>query len=106
MTDEKEFVDYYEVLQVGQKCDSKLLDSAYRFLAKMYHPDHSQTANTAKFTELNEAYNILRDPEKRADYDKSYLGNTNKTFSPPPLEKEFEVDQRIAAEDADRHERV
>jgi curved DNA-binding protein len=43
------FVDYYDVLQVNPQCDAKMLESAYHYLAKLYHPDHSGTADTTRY---------------------------------------------------------
>jgi molecular chaperone DnaJ len=64
--------DYYEVLGVAKGADEKALKSAYRNLAKKLHPDanHGSTETDAKFKELNEAYDVLKDPQKRAAYDR------------------------------------
>jgi molecular chaperone DnaJ len=64
--------DYYEVLGVGRDADEKALKAAYRKLAMKYHPDRNEgcTDAEAKFKEINEAYAILADAEKRAAYDR------------------------------------
>jgi molecular chaperone DnaJ len=64
--------DYYEVLGVAKGADEKALKTAYRNLAKKYHPDanHGSSETDAKFKELNEAYDVLKDPQKRAAYDR------------------------------------
>lgn len=64
--------DFYEVLGVGRSADEKELKSAYRKLAKQYHPDANPGDKTAesRFKEVNEAYEILRDPQKKAAYDR------------------------------------
>jgi molecular chaperone DnaJ len=64
--------DYYEVLGVHKGADEKELKSAFRKLAKQYHPDASPGDKTAehKFKEINEAYDVLRDPQKKAAYDR------------------------------------
>ena len=64
--------DCYEVLGVGRTASEKEIKSAYRKLAKKYHPDANQNDKTAedKFKELSEAYEILKDPEKRKLYDR------------------------------------
>ena len=64
--------DYYEVLGVGRSADEKDLTAAYRKLAKQLHPDANQgdAQTEAKFKELNEAYDVLKDPQKRAAYDR------------------------------------
>ena len=63
--------DYYEVLGVSKDADEKEIKSAFRKLAKQYHPDVSKEPNAAeKFKEAQEAYAVLSDPDKRAQYDK------------------------------------
>ena len=64
--------DYYEILGVAKGADEKALKTAYRNLAKKLHPDanHGSTETDAKFKELNEAYDVLKDPQKKAAYDR------------------------------------
>ena len=63
--------DYYEVLGVPRDADDKAIKSAFRRLAKQYHPDVSKEPNAAeKFKEAQEAYAVLSDPDKRSQYDK------------------------------------
>jgi molecular chaperone DnaJ len=64
--------DYYEVLGVGRNADEKALKSAYRNMAKKYHPDANpgNKEAEARFKEINEAYDVLKDPQKRAAYDR------------------------------------
>lgn len=63
--------DYYEVLGVSKDADEKEIKSAFRKLAKKYHPDVSKEPNAAeKFKEAQEAYAVLSDPDKRSQYDK------------------------------------
>ncbi len=64
--------DYYDILGVAKNADEKALKSAYRTLAKKLHPDanHGSSETDAKFKELNEAYDVLKDPQKRAAYDR------------------------------------
>jgi molecular chaperone DnaJ len=64
--------DYYDVLGVQRSCDEKELKGAFRKLAMQFHPDRNSTDPTAehKFKEINEAYEALKDPQKRAAYDR------------------------------------
>tara|TARA_Y100000590_G_scaffold452259_1_gene595057 strand:- start:39244 stop:40365 length:1122 start_codon:yes stop_codon:yes gene_type:complete len=64
--------DYYDILGVEKNCDEKTLKSAFRKLAKQYHPDHNSgnPEAEAKFKEISEAYERLKDPEARAAYDR------------------------------------
>lgn len=59
--------NYYKALEVTPSADSEAIKSAYRRLAKSQHPDRGGTA--AGFQSLNEAYELLSNPAKRADYD-------------------------------------
>ena len=61
--------DLYEVLGVKKGASKDEIKSAYRKLAKVYHPDNKETGNEAKFKEIQEAYDILYDDNKRASYD-------------------------------------
>src|SRR5262252_3699936 len=66
-----EFRDYYAILGVDRSADDKTIKSAYRRLARKYHPDvaKGKDAGGEKFKEISEAYNVLSDPEKRKRYD-------------------------------------
>jgi curved DNA-binding protein len=81
-----QYKDYYEVLGVARGANPDEVKRAYRKLARKYHPDVSKEKNAEnKFKELQEAYEVLRDPEKRAAYDQ--LGRDyrpGQQFRPPP----------------------
>ena len=63
--------DFYDVLGVAQNADDNQLKKAYRKMAMQYHPDRNQGDDAAehKFKEVNEAYDVLKDDQKRAAYD-------------------------------------
>src|SRR2546430_14335552 len=81
-----EFRDYYKVLGVERAAGADRIKAAYRRLARKYHPDVSKEPNAeARFKEMQEAYEVLKDPEKRAAYDQ--LGanwKAGEQFRPPP----------------------
>lgn len=81
-----EFRDYYEIMGLKRDATQDEIKRAYRKLARKYHPDVSkETDAEARFKELGEAYEVLKDPEKRAAYDQ--LGANYKAgqdFHPPP----------------------
>lgn len=66
------FRDYYEVLGVAKDAGQDDIRKAFRKLARKYHPDVAEDKSTAeeKFKEVNEAYEVLGDPEKRTKYDR------------------------------------
>jgi len=81
-----EFRDYYEVMGVPRDATQDDIKRAYRKLARKYHPDVSDDPEAeARFKEVGEAYEVLKDPEKRAAYDQ--LGanwKQGQDFRPPP----------------------
>ncbi|HEV8472814.1 MAG TPA: DnaJ C-terminal domain-containing protein [Methylomirabilota bacterium] len=65
-----EFKDYYRILGVDRSADDKTIKSAYRKLARKYHPDVAKTKDSGeRFKEIAEAYEVLSDPDKRRRYD-------------------------------------
>ena len=81
-----EFKDYYETLGVARDAPADEIKKAYRKLARKYHPDVSKETNAKeKFQEASEAYETLRDKEKRAAYDSLGSGfRQGQDFRPPP----------------------
>jgi len=64
-----EEIDLYEVLQVSDTAEPETINRVYRIFAQRYHPDNQETGNEARFREITEAYHVLSNPEKRAQYD-------------------------------------
>lgn len=81
-----EYKDYYEILGVKRGATESEIKSAYRKLARKYHPDVNKEAGAAqKFKDINEAYEVLSDKQKRSAYDS--LGSNwqqGANFTPPP----------------------
>lgn len=81
-----EYKDYYKTLGVARDASVEDIKRAYRKLARKYHPDVSKEANAEnRFKDVAEAYEVLKDPDKRAAYDQ--LGSNwqaGQGFSPPP----------------------
>jgi curved DNA-binding protein len=81
-----QFKDYYDTLGLTRGADAEEVKRAYRKLARKFHPDVSKERNAeARFKDVQEAYEVLRDPEKRAAYDQ--LGRNyrpGQQFRPPP----------------------
>jgi len=61
--------DYYDVLQVSDAAELETINRVYRMLAQRYHPDNRETGNEGRFRTITEAYQVLSNPEKRAQYD-------------------------------------
>ncbi len=81
-----QYRDYYEILGVTRGADADEVKRAYRKMARKFHPDVSKEKNAEeKFKEVQEAYEVLRDADKRAAYDQ--LGRdfrNGQQFRPPP----------------------
>ncbi|MFS1523321.1 DnaJ C-terminal domain-containing protein [Microbulbifer sp. 2304DJ12-6] len=81
-----EYKDYYKILGLERGADQAEIKRAYRKLARKYHPDvSSEEHGEEHFKEVNEAYEVLKDPEKRAAYDQLGAGyQSGQDFRPPP----------------------
>ncbi|MFA7496909.1 MAG: DnaJ C-terminal domain-containing protein [Acidithiobacillus sp.] len=81
-----EYKDYYKILGVERSADADAIKASYRKMARKYHPDVSKEKDAEdRFKDLQEAYEVLKDPEKRAAYDQ--LGSNwraGQDFRPPP----------------------
>ncbi len=81
-----EFKDYYKIMGVARDATEAQIKTAYRKLARKYHPDVSKEKDAeARFKDLGEAYEVLKNPEKRAAYDQLGQGpRPGEQFRPPP----------------------
>ena len=87
-----EFKDYYQIMGIPRDASQDDIKRAYRRLARKYHPDVSKEPDAEKhFKEMQEAYEVLKDPEKRKAYDRfGKEWKTGQKFHPPPdWEREF-----------------
>lgn len=81
-----EFKDYYQTLNIARDADPDAIKRSYRRLARRYHPDVSDDPDAeARFKEVQEAYSVLKDPEKRKAYDRfGAHWKEGQDFRPPP----------------------
>ena len=92
-------IDYYEALQVNQNADLETVHRVYRFLAQRFHPDNLETGNESRFREILEAYTVISDPERRAQYDIRYQRHKGDRWrlvsAGANAENDFEMEQMV-----------
>lgn len=89
--------DYYTLLEVSPKATTAEIKRSYRRLARLHHPDLNQQARDIHIKRLNEAYEVLRDPEKRARYDALRLEEEQRKAAQAALRRQQEQAKREAA---------
>lgn len=96
------YKDYYAALGVGRDADEETIRKAYRKLARQHHPDVAKEAGAEeRFKEIGEAYGVLKDPEKRAAYDRLGQRRGGADFTPPPEWRQAYASDGHAFEDID-----
>ena len=76
---------YYELLQISPTADLEIITAAYRALIRRHHPDRNPSPNADATTKrLNEAWEVLSDPAKRAEYDRKLGAGSSSRPAPPP----------------------
>lgn len=99
------YKDYYEILGVGRDADTAAITTAYRRLARKYHPDVSKEAGAEeRFKEVAEAYQTLKDADKRAAYDQLGTHAPGQEFEPPPDWRSQHAEAPFSAEELDLSE--
>lgn len=96
--------DYYKILEVNKKSSADEIKKSYRKLAMKYHPDTNHTPEAeAKFKDIQEAYEVLKDPDKRAKYDR--LGsNWNKHRTTGGSSQDFDWSQWASQQQGSRRQ--
>ncbi len=76
----QEEINYYEFLQISPNADIQAIHRIYRLLAARFHPDNPETGDVEKFVILQAAYDVLSDPQRRAEYDAALQGRKDGTL--------------------------
>lgn len=88
--------NYYDILQINQNASPEIIEKAYKTLAKKYHPDLQEESNKKEaeeiLKEINEAYEILSNPEKKASYDQDLK---NETISKEDYDKIYVQNKKL-----------
>ena len=90
-----EIANYYEFLQISPNADQDTIHRVYRFLAARLHPDNPETGDADRFHLLKQAYDVLSDPTRRAEYDASC---EKQTPQPDPLSNSVDFMDKIDGE--------
>ena len=88
--------DYYTLLEVSPKATTAEIKRSYRRLARLHHPDLNQQALDIHIKRLNEAYEVLRDPVKRAKYDAQRLEEEQRAAALAAMRRQQEQKKREA----------
>jgi curved DNA-binding protein len=76
-------IDHYEALQISPNADQETVHRVYRVQAQRFHPDNQETGDAQMFRRVSDAYQVLSDPQKRAQYDAGHRPAARQTFDEP-----------------------
>src|SRR6476660_4339760 len=89
--------DYYDILQISPSAEPETVHRVYRLLAQRFHPDNQESGNDSRFRQITEAYNVLSDDERRAQYDVTHQQRQQKRWhlisTGAGSENDFETEQ-------------
>ncbi len=89
--------DYYEILQISTTAEPETVHRVFRLLAQRFHPDNAETGSETQFRLLNEAYQVISDPQQRAKYDVAHARQRQERWrlvaSGAQSENDFEAEQ-------------
>ena len=89
-------IDYYEFLQISPNADQDTIHRVYRFLAARFHPDNPDSGNPETFNQLRNAYNVLSDEDRRAEYDLTRADG--ESVGAPPLSTSIDFMDTVEGE--------
>lgn len=91
--------DWYEALQISPNADADTVQRVFRILAQKYHPDNQESGDASRFRKLHDAYLVLSDPARRAQYDATYEGLRRERWrfaaSQAPADNDFDLEQQM-----------
>ena len=94
--------NYYEILEISQNASKEIIDKAYRVLAKKYHPDSNKPEDKQwaeeQFKEINEAYEVLSDENKKREYDQNLINANTQNNETEEYEKLNEENEKLKLE--------
>ena len=95
-----DFVDFYELLQISPNAEVETVERVFKMLAARFHPDNQNTGDMNKFLLLNQAHEVLTDPELRQEYDLNYQQQYTE-----PIEM-FEMKEFVVGIDGEANRRM
>jgi curved DNA-binding protein CbpA len=93
-------IDYYEVLQISPTAEAETVHRVFRIMAARFHPDNPETGSVEEFIRLKQAYSVLSDADRRAEYD---IGRQTRESGPMPI---FELKDFVTGVEAEGNRRL